>query len=66
MTPGSKPPPGDYTLDDLIADEKRQTRWVLVIFVGAVLFVGGRSLIGGSGADLTTPPDSAAPVTSRR
>ncbi len=63
MNPGSKPPE-DYTLDDLIADEKRQSKWVLVIFVGAVLFVGGRSLLGDS--DTAPPPAASAPVTSQR
>jgi hypothetical protein len=37
----------DYTLDDLIADERRQSRFTLIIFILAVLFFGGRELLSG-------------------
>lgn len=55
--PGREEP---YTVDDLIADEKRQLRFVAVIFVLAVIyFAAGGKLPGGAGEG-----ETPAPVTS--
>ncbi len=64
--PGSpRNPKDEFTLDDLIDHEKKNSRFVLVIFVIAVIFVSGKSCF----PDLSrssAPPASAAPVTSDR
>lgn len=55
-------PPGDerpYTLDDLVAHEKRQTRFLLLLMLAAMLYFAGKSML----APRAPAPD-AAPVAS--
>lgn len=59
-------PRGEFTLDDLIAHEKKNTRFVLAIFVVAVIFVSGKNFFGGEGRSSFQPRDPVAPITSRR
>lgn len=58
-------PPEDerpYTLDDLVAHEKRQTRLLLLLMLGAMLYFAGRAMLGGP----RTPEGVAPVVTDRR
>lgn len=57
-----KPNPDDYDLDDLIGDERRQIRFVLVFLVLAMLFVAGKSLMEGEPPETPPPPATAPPV----
>lgn len=58
-------PPDDerpYSLDDLVAHEKRQMRLVLLILLGAMLYFAGKRLFG----DGEPGPGGVAPVVSDR
>jgi hypothetical protein len=59
-------PPDDdrpYSLDDLVAHEKRQTRFLLLLMLAAMLYFAGKTLLGSREA---APGADVAPVESRR
>ena len=58
-SPGRDEP---YTIDHLVADQRRQTRFLLVLFLLAILYVTGRALLGGGASQ--GPGDSPTPQRS--
>jgi hypothetical protein len=56
-------PPDDerpYSLDDLVAHEKRQMRLVLLVLLCAMLYFAGKRLLG----EAPAPDAGVAPVAS--
>ena len=51
-----------YTIDHLVADQRRQTRFLLALFLLAILYVTGRAFLDGGASP--GPGDSPAPRRS--
>jgi hypothetical protein len=58
-------PEDDYTLDDLVAHEKGQTKLVAGFLVLAVLFFVGKRLSDGDSAPTSPSPPAQVTSTSR-